>query len=527
MKKGYYMKFVFKIFLFFSVLLVVSLSSKADNIEKDSVGQTIDGAAVMAESQSFDRRIEGVVIDPELDYLLLKFRATTKSGKWLKFKGEIGAFSLKESKLLWTSPFDYSNSSISCTKSGVVVTTGNKVSMLDPTTGNVRWQGKFFPVQFDDSTHVVLGYSGARSSKLSGYDLNTGKQLWTISLPHDKNWGWNHVIREDSAHWLIVADDLNRLNIRTGEVGVYKAKTGVSDVKGAILKGLAMGAMAMAGAMTTGLAAYPIGYVSPNVINQLHSNVVQDDSHYFFADRECVACLDRSMNTVWSFDFPSRTSAFSRLVDNDSTLYMFNLGFGFKDGRQRMKMGRPFIAAFDKRTGNCHYMNMLSLKKDMVEDALLNPDGAFMLFDDGLAYKHELNDSTVTISPWDVNEHGRLRSIVTQPVYAHYRLKNMFEVIASDGFHFPVITEKGDIFLVDKELRISTSFPAHSLYWPICMVGDRMCVYSASSSAQDIWLVSLQGIPEIKLTIPIRRVGIAGGKLFLSNDERLYYLPLE
>ena len=172
-------------------------------------------------------------------------------------------------------------------------------------------------------------------------------------------------------------------------------------------------------------------------------------------------------------------------------------------------------------------MNMLSLKKDMVEDAMLSPEGAFMLFDDGLAYKRELNDSSVTISPWNVNEHGRLRSIVTQPVYAHYRLKNMFEVIASDGFHFPVITEKGDIFLVDKELRISTSFPAHSLYWPLCMVGDKMCVYSVSGREQDVWLVSLQGIPEIKLTIPIRGVGIAGGKLFLSNDERLYYLPLE
>ena len=59
------------------------------------------------------------------------------------------------------------------------------------------------------------------------------------------------------------------------------------------------------------------------------------------------------------------------------------------------------------------------------------------------------------------------------------------------------------------------------------MVGDKICVYSASTSEQDIWLVSLQGIPEMKLTIPIRGVGIAGGKLFLSNDERLYYLPLE
>ena len=166
-----------------------------------------------------------------------------------------------------------------------------------------------------------------------------------------------------------------------------------------------------------------------------------------------MVCLDKSMNIVWSHQFPSKTSAFSRLVYNDSTLYMFNLGYGLKNGQQRTKMGRPFIAAFDKRTGACQFMNMLSLKKDMVEDAVLNPDGAFMLFDDGLAYKHELDDSTVTVSPWDVKKHGQLSAIITQPVYTYYNLKSMFDVIATDGTFFPVITEKGDIFMVDRNLR--------------------------------------------------------------------------
>lgn len=513
--------------LFSLLLLLVCLSSKADNTDKVTVGLTIDSTAVMAESQTFGRRIDDIDIEPGLDYMLIKFRETTKNGKWLQFKGEIGAFSLKESKLLWTYPFDYRNTTAHCTKAGVVVSNGNKVSMLDPSTGKVRWQGKFYPVQFDDSTNVVLGYSGLRSSKLSSYNLTTGQLLWTASMPHDKNWGWNHVIREDSVHWLIVADNLNRVNIRTGEVFAYEAKTGVTDVKGALLQGLVMAGGAIAGAMVTGYAAYPVGVVGPNVINLLHSNVVKDDSLYFFADREHVVCLDNTMNPVWTYEFPSKTSAFSRLVCNDSTLYMFNLGFGLKNGQQRTKMGRPFIAAFDKRTGGCKFMNMLSLKKDMVEDAVLSPDGAFMLFDDGLAYKRELDDSTVTVSSWDVNEHSQLRAIITQPVYAYYNLKNMFDFIASDGIYFPIITENGDIFMVDRELRISERFPAYSIYWPLCTVGEWMCVYSPSSRRQDIWLVSLQGIPEIRLTVPVRGVGIAGGKLYLNNNERLYYLPLD
>ena len=132
------------------VLLLLCLPSKADNTNKVTVGLTIDSTVVVAESQSFGRRIDNVVTQFGLDYILLKFRDTTKSGKWLQFKGEIGAFSIEDSKLLWTYPFDYRNSSAYCTKAGVGIAKGNKFSMLDPNTGNVRWQGKFTPVQHVD-----------------------------------------------------------------------------------------------------------------------------------------------------------------------------------------------------------------------------------------------------------------------------------------------------------------------------------------------------------------------------------------
>ena len=148
--------------LILAALLLICFSSKADNTNKVTVGLTIDSTSVEAESQSFGRRIHDVDTRTGLDYMLLKFRETTKSGKWLQFKGEIGAFSIKESRLLWTYPFDYRNSSTFCTKAGVAVTKGNKFIMLDPNTGNVRWEDKFTPVQFDDSTNIVVGYSGPR-----------------------------------------------------------------------------------------------------------------------------------------------------------------------------------------------------------------------------------------------------------------------------------------------------------------------------------------------------------------------------
>ena len=91
------MKAFIRNFQFIVLLLLVCLPSKADDTNKVTVGLTIDSTAVVAESQSFGRRIEGVVIHSGLDYMLLKFRETTKSGKWLQFKGEIGAYSIKDS----------------------------------------------------------------------------------------------------------------------------------------------------------------------------------------------------------------------------------------------------------------------------------------------------------------------------------------------------------------------------------------------------------------------------------------------
>jgi outer membrane protein assembly factor BamB len=308
------MKIELRTYLFSMLLLVAGMPAKADDVTKVPVGLTLDSTVVEADCQTFGRRLDNIVITPSQDYMLLEFRDLTKDGKWIKFKGDIGAYSLKESKLLWTKPFDYSNSTVTCTKAGILTARNNKVSMLDPNTGEVTWQGKFYIVQYDDSTNLVLGYSGPRSNKLSAYELTTGQQLWTVKMPHDKNWGWNHVIREDSVHWLIVADNLNRLNIRTGEVSVYEAKTGVTDVKAALLQGLVMAGGAIAGAMASGYAYFPVGVIGPNVINRLHSNVLRDDSLYYFADRQHVACLDSMMNTVWSYELPSKTSAFSQIV---------------------------------------------------------------------------------------------------------------------------------------------------------------------------------------------------------------------
>lgn len=73
------MKKYFKNYLLFLLFLTCS-SVMADSTSTVAIGLTIDSTVVMAESQSFGRRIDDVVIEPGLNYMLLKFRETTK--KW-------------------------------------------------------------------------------------------------------------------------------------------------------------------------------------------------------------------------------------------------------------------------------------------------------------------------------------------------------------------------------------------------------------------------------------------------------------
>jgi len=133
----------------------------------------------------------------------------------------------------------------------------------------------------------------------------------------------------------------------------------------------------------------------------------------------------------------------------------------------------------------------------------------------------------VTVSPWDVKKYGKLCGFCKDVFYAYYHLKNMFDVISYDGNSFPVVTENSNIYVVDRNLRVSDNYPVYSLYKPVMMIGDRMCVKSVVNEVRDVWLTTIQGVPEIKLTVPVLGMDVVQNKLYLCNYDCLYCLPLD
>ena len=285
--------------------------------------------------------------------------------------------------------------------------------------------------------------------------------------------------------------------------------------------------MAFAGAAAG--AATGIGYiyapVGQNMVTKLYADVIRSDSLYYFADRRSVVCLDSLLRPVWEQDLPSKTAARSILLADDSLLYMLNMGYGWKNGATPMKMGRPFIAAFNRFTGQQLFMNMLTMKKDIVADAMLTPRGIYMMFDDGLAYKPDMRDSTVSITPWDQEEFGRLESMAHTPVYISYKLKGTYEPFDFDGQNCLVMTERGDAYVVNERLDIWDQYANERLYFPVSKRGDRVWIYHRYPE-HEILQVHYLGLPEVRITIApqVNSFTFTEENIFLQTPNRVYMI---
>lgn len=511
--------------LFFSLAVILTVSAQSQG--RGIVGvRGLGGDSIAAPYLDFGRRIYGMKLSPDQNYMLVMFRDTNKKGTVWKNKGEFSLVRLSDKQLLWTHAYDYRWPSPFVSRRGVLLSTAQgEVTLLDMQTGYDIWKRSFDIRQVDDSAGVVIGYDhSVFSPRLHGYSLANGQDLWEIKASHNRNWGWDRVSRIDSTRLLVVNDDVLLFDALTGENYVYEAKTGVDDVKGLLLSGLA----AFAGAAVGAAAGSGIYYmpINQNVITKLYAEVIRPDSlHYYFSDRRSVVCLDSLLRPVWEHELPSKTAARSVLMADDSLLYMLNLGYGLRNGGQPTKMGRPFIGAFDLHTGRQRFMNMLTMKKDIVSDAMLTQRGIYMMFDDGLAYKADMRDSTVNVVPWDHQQYGRLRSIAHSAIYVNYALKGTYEPFVFDGQNCLVQTDKGDAYVVNEHLDIWERYSNAQLFSPVHEQGDRVWIYHRYPQ-QELLQVHELGLPEVRITLPFEQVAFSTDNVYLLSTDRIYIVGM-
>lgn len=481
------------------------------------VGKKVDGTDLKAQCYTFPQRVETFSMSDKGDYLCISFRETNKSGKYLKNKGEIGFYDTKNEQLLWKKPINFGKSQITCLSEGVLISDiTSKTSLLSKETGDMKWEADLFPVYVDDSLGLILGYNSPTSAKLRAVSLKYGNDLWEKKVPH--NYGWSHVLDVEQNKRLIVADELHKLDFMTGEMLTYEGKPGAYDTKSALLQGLVAVAAGAVGGMASG-GAYYYSYipVANNTITGLTSDILSTDSLYYWADRESISCLDTTFNVVWKKEFKGIKASYSKLFIQDGKLFMLNYGYGLREGMNPKKYGRPFIACYDPNNGNELFFNQLSLKKDMIEDALRTDDALYMLFDDGMAYQ-ELTDSVVNIVPWDTKQYGKLKGILSRTLYVANSDTTAFKQLTFDGEHCLVYTDQGVIYEVNKDLNIRNTYQPESIYIPNFQLKDYLCI----GNGYDFWFIHEMGMPIAHLETDFKKGRVIGNKLLLLTEKNQF-----
>lgn len=502
----------------------------AQIVDSVLVGYRADNSPVKAVSVKLQETMYSFELTPNKQFIGVHFRPY-KSGKW-KDNGQIGMIELSTGKLLWKENVNFFAENARCTDYGFVVTSRRGTKLLHRNTGRMIWEESLYPIYHDPSTDLLFTYNGW-NSKVRAIKIYNAAEVWK-GHKISPDYGWPIVEQVDDSTRLIVANGVYKMNIHTGEAKEYEAKTGVSDTRRNLADGLVSVATAAVAVATANIMASQFGmgvgfYWVPtyqNVVAEFHSNLLAADSLRYFADRQKVACMNSNLEPVWELELADGLCSKSNLEIIGDSLRMVNYGYAVKNDGKRVKRGLPFFAVFDKHTGDLLTFNQLTEEKKIMHDVAFDQENAYMIFEEGIAYQNP-SKSFVDAKPWDAKEKGKLLDIVNDTIYAFQPLSQEFAPISYAGSSSPVLTDKHNIHVFDRNLNTIAEYDGSTLYRPSAKYKEYLCVRGIRESNQtDCWIIHESGKPLLHIDMPVNDVKSNSYSMILLSYNQLVFLNL-
>ena len=484
-------------------LLLLSVGANAQVLmDSVSVAELTDGKQIWGKTLALEKPIRHVIGHDSL--IAVVTCDTTKSGRW-KDEGSLFVVETGNMDVLWKKSLDLSMCHVSdMTKHGVLLATTLKstgkslLTLKDRNTGESRWTQYICPVFVSDSLDIVIGLEKTGSSNTFAYRLHDGVLLWNVDIPMSKNIGWSKAVMVDSSHMMVVGDDINLINVKTGQLQKIKAKTGISDSKGiaqlALLNVLSVG---------TGIAfgssfIYYYYNLNPYTITGLTSNILRWDSCAYISDRNNLYRLGvDSLSLEAKYEFPGHEASTARLMMKNGKVFMLNYGYGYSLMRGNVKCGKPFLAVFDGKTLNQEKFLPLYDKKHIMNDGLLNTQGVFLAGGDKAVYL-SFQDSSICTFDSSVKKYGSLYYIPRTPLYGYHGNPVKLTLLQANEDVCPMLTSKNKVCLFDCKMSLLDSYEDYETFYPCFKSGNVICVQN-NKDKSNYWLIRPDGSAYAKI----------------------------
>lgn len=322
---------------------------------------------VIAFKETFDVTIQRADFDSVTNTVLLTLKDEVEKDEKIVDSGICHAvfFDLEHNELKWRKKY-YRNEELYIKRGPMVFKVKeNDFFLVEAETGEEQFKigTGMWPVYFNTEEGWMICMTGTKGlgsrRNLCRIDLKSKSKIWERDVKSAQEFEMSTKLNDSTL--LFVGNGLYSVDINNGEG--WRLETNMQEISN---------------------ENYGLYSLVSSV--RVCSNPFVDGSDIYIAGIKRLIKTDRNGKELWHARLPEQKTSLSRLFATKEYLLMVNMGFAPHSYSFYYtylgKWGKPFLAAYDKKTGKNVYMHERKKYVDFIKDVEFRDDALFLLFAD-------------------------------------------------------------------------------------------------------------------------------------------------
>ncbi len=365
---------------------------------------------VIAFKETFDVTIQRADFDSVTNTVLLTLKDEVEKDEKIVDSGICHAvfFDLEHNELKWRKKY-YRNEELYIKRGPMVFKVKeNDFFLVDAETGEEQFKigTGMWPVYFNTEEGWMICMTGMKGlgsrRNLCRIDLKSKSKIWERDVKSAQEFEMATKLNDSTL--LFVGNGLYSVDINNGEG--WRLETNMQEISN---------------------ENYGLYSLVSSV--RVCSNPFVDGSDIYIAGIKRLIKTDRNGKELWHARLPEQKTSLSRLFATKDYLLMVNMGYAPHSYSFYYtylgKWGKPFLAAYDKKTGKNVYMHERKKYVDFIKDVEFRDDDAlFLLFADKEGHqsveKYQANTGALMgrkeVAPVVIQSSGRMNAFVGSDV---------------------------------------------------------------------------------------------------------------